>query len=219
VRADIARAARRAGRDPDAVTLVVVTKYAPPAVFDALVRLGVRDVAENRARQAVARMEAPGAERFRWHFVGHVQSNKVRKLVPRVDVFHGVDSVELLRRIDRVAAELGRAPELLLQLNVSGESSKTGLAEEALPEALRVAGALQAARVVGLMTMAPHVDDPEQARAVFRHLAELARAHDLPELSMGMTNDFAVAVQEGATFVRIGTRIVQDDESESEAGP
>lgn len=212
VRADIAAAATRVGRSADDVTLVTVTKSAPATVFEPLAAEGAVDVGENRDRLAVERMTAPGAERFRWHFVGHVQSNKVRKLVPHVDVFHGVDSVELAERIERVAAELGRAPELLLQLNLSGEASKSGLAEAELPAALERVAGFCAARVSGLMTMAPRVPDPEQARPLFRRLGELARDAGLPQLSMGMTHDFVVAVEEGATLVRVGTRIVRDPE-------
>lgn len=194
------------------VTLVVVTKTAPSALFPVLASLGVTDLGENRVQDAAARLA--GHERaFRWHFIGHLQSNKVRKALPLFDVFHGVDSLDLAQRLDRVAGECGRRPELYLQVNVSGEGSKAGLAPSELPACLEALGALRHARVVGLMTMAPRVADPEQARPVF---AELARLRDagrdvlpsLTGLSMGMTEDFGVAVEEGATVVRIGRRLV-----------
>lgn len=214
VHAEIAAATARAGRSVDDVTLVVVTKTAPPSIFGELAALGVRDVGENRIQDAAQRM-AGHEHDFRWHFIGHLQSNKVRRAVPLFDVFHGVDSLELVQRLERVAGELGRRPELLLQVNVSGEASKSGLPPEAVPEVLAASRELLHARVKGLMTMAPLVDDPEQARPVFAGLAALARrcSQDRAlDLSMGMTDDFAVAVEEGATLVRIGRRIVGPSE-------
>ena len=211
VRAEIAAAAGRAGRDPDAVTLVVVTKSAPPGIFAAARSAGVGDVGENRVQDALARMAGHEAD-FRWHFVGRLQANKVRKAVPAFDVFHGIDDVALARRVDRVAGELGRRPELLLQVNVSGEGAKQGLAPAELPRALEALGTLTHARLVGLMTMAPYGDDPEAARPVFAALRALRDAcapqGALPHLSMGMSDDFVPAVEEGATLVRIGSRLV-----------
>ncbi|RKY20541.1 MAG: YggS family pyridoxal phosphate-dependent enzyme [Planctomycetota bacterium] len=210
VQAEIAQAARAAGRDPTSVRLVVVTKAAPPSIFDGLARLGVSDVGESRVQTAAERMA--GHERsFRWHLVGHLQGNKARRAVALFDVFHGVDSLALLERIERVAGELGRRPECLLQFNVSGEPSKHGLPPDALPELLQAADGLQHARVTGLMTMAPRSTDPARARPTFAELAALAREHaptTLRQLSMGMSEDFPVAVQEGATLVRVGRRIV-----------
>ncbi len=218
VRSEMRAACVRAGRAPDAARLVVVTKAAAPDVFADLAALGVTDLGENRIQAAAERLE--GYERaFRWHFIGHLQSNKVRKAVLLFDVFHGVDSVDLMLRIDRVAGEQGRAPELLLQVNVSGESSKSGLEPQEIPGALARAAELQHAKLTGFMTMAPLADDPEQVRPVFKTLADLQRQYgpnaqhpqglvELSELSMGMTADFAVAVEEGATWVRVGRRIV-----------
>ncbi len=214
VRDELAVACRRAGRAPDAARLVVVTKAAPPTVFASLRALGVEDVGENRVQDAEARLAGRG-DWFRWHFIGHLQSNKVRKAVPLFDVFHGVDSRALMERIDRVAGEAGRRPELFLQVNVSGEASKSGLDPAALGEVVEAGDALRHARLTGLMTMAPRADDPEEARPVFAALAALLEEHGraagrpaLRELSMGMTEDFGVAAEEGATWVRVGRRLV-----------
>jgi hypothetical protein len=213
VRAEIDAAAARAGRRPSDVTLVVVTKSAPPAIFAAARDAGIRDVGESRVQDALTRMAGHECD-FRWHFVGRLQANKVRKAVAAFDVFHGIDAVDLARRVDRVAGELGRTPELLLQVNVSGEASKQGLEPDALPGALQALGSLAHARLVGLMSMAPLGADPEAARAVFAALAALrarcapAVQGGLPHLSMGMSGDFVPAVEEGASLVRIGSRLV-----------
>lgn len=214
----IAAAARRSGRSAADVRLVAVTKASPPSRFDELVRAGVRDCGENRVQGAAERL-AGYEQSFRWHFIGHLQSNKARAAAALFNVFHGVDSLNLLRRLDRVAGELGRSPELLLQVNVSGEGSKAGVEPARLPELLAEAAGLEHARVVGLMTMAPRVAQPEDARPFFAGLAELAAAHgppgapvELSELSMGMSQDFEVAVEEGATLVRIGRSLLPPPE-------
>lgn len=213
VREVIARAAARAGRAPDAVRLVVVTKSAPPGIFALAHGAGVTDVGESRLPAALARMR--GWERaFQWHFVGHVQSNKARRVVAAFDVLHGIDSGALLARVDAAATELRRAPRVLLQVNVSGEGTKSGLRPPDVLPVVRASAGLRAARLVGLMTMAPRVDEAEAARPVFAGLRALrdevqARAGlPLPELSMGMSEDFPIAVEEGATLVRLGTRLV-----------
>ncbi len=207
----VSEAATRAGRDPDAVTVVAVTKSAAPSIFPLARDLGIRHVGENRIPEALRRMVGFASD-FRWHFVGPLQSNKVRKVVAAFDVLHGIDSIELMQRVDRTAAELGRTPEILLQVNVSGEASKQGLAPEALAPALEASAALRSARVRGLMTMAPRSPDPDLGRAVFAALRTLREAHGgppaLPELSMGMSDDFEAAVEEGATLIRIGRHLV-----------
>jgi pyridoxal phosphate enzyme (YggS family) len=205
VRREMDAACTKVGRDPASARLVVVTKSASPEMFAELAALGVTDLGENRVQGAAERL-AGYEHAFRWHFIGHLQSNKVRKAVPLFDVFHGVDSVDLMLRIDRVAGELGRRPELMFQVNVSGEGSKSGLDPADVPAAIAAGAALTHARLTGLMTMAPRTEDPEQVRPVFRALADLRGS--LPELSMGMTADFGVAVEEGATWVRVGRQIV-----------
>lgn len=218
---------RAAGDRAAAVRLVVVTKSAPPTIFAELAQLGVTDVGESRVQGAALRL-AGFETAFRWHFIGHLQSNKARAAMALFDVFHGVDSLALLRRLDRVAGELGRSPELLLQVNVSGEQSKSGFLPAELDEALAVAAELQHGKVTGLMTMAPRSTEAESARPVFRELARLAalerpqsahRSAHLDQLSMGMTEDFVVAVEEGATMVRVGRRIVSPDDQSSASRP
>jgi hypothetical protein len=196
------------------VRLVAVTKSAPAAVFADARACGLTDVGESRVQDVVER-SAGRAQGFRWHLIGHLQANKALRAVEAFDVLHGIDSIGLLQRVERIAGETGRRPELLLQVNVSGEPSKHGLPPEGLAEALAAAAGLEHARVIGLMTMAPATDDPERARPVFAALAALRdEARGLPgapaltELSMGMTDDFEVAVEEGATLVRIGRGLV-----------
>ena len=214
VRRRIERAAARAGRDPSAVTLVLVTKEAPEPIFEAARAAGVRDVGESRVQQAELRHEGR-ADDFRWHLVGHLQSNKARRAVRVFDVLHGIDSIALLQRVDEAAAAFDRRPEVLLQVNVSGEASKHGFAPGDLPDALQAAGGLSHARVSGLMTMAPAAEDAEAARPHFRALAALGRQHSRPgavlQLSMGMSDDFEVAVEEGATLVRVGRLLVRPE--------
>jgi pyridoxal phosphate enzyme (YggS family) len=207
VRRDIDRAARASGRRGDAVALVVVTKSVAPGIFAAALAAGVTDVGESRVQAGVQRRaQAPGG--LRWHLAGSLQSNKVRAAVAAFDVLHGIDSTALLERIERAAAELSRRPALYLQVNTSGEVSKHGLVPAALPEALERAAGLRHARLAGLMTMAP-AGDPQSARTAFAALRALRdRLAPGAGLSMGMSDDFVTAVEEGSTCVRIGRRLV-----------
>ncbi len=206
-------AAARAGRAASEVRIVVVTKSAPPAIFAALAELGVMHVGENRIASAAARL-GPWRERFTTHFIGRLQANKVRRALPLFDVFHGIDGQPLLERVDRIAGELGLTREVLVQVNISGEASKGGVEPHEVMALAERATRLEAVRLVGLMTMAPYVATPEAARPVFTALREIRDdvvsrlGISLPELSMGMSGDAEVAVEEGATFVRIGTAIV-----------
>lgn len=212
IQARIAAACARAGRAPDAVRLLAVSKtYGPEAVREAAAA-GQRRFGENRVQEAAAKIpECPG--RLEWHLIGHLQSNKAALAARLFDWVHSVDSAKLLEALDRHAAEAGRTLRALVQVNVSGERSKSGLAPEAVPEVLAAADRLRNAQIVGLMTIPPLAEDPETARPLFRKLRELrdawaaATGLDLPELSMGMTHDLDVAVEEGATFVRVGTGI------------
>ncbi len=216
VLARVHSAARRAGRDPATVTLVAVTKSVSDAVARALAGSGLREFGESRVRAGAARKAALSdiEPRIRWHLVGHLQSNKARLAVEAFDVIHSVDSVPLAAAVDRAARSVSRIANLLIQVNVSGESVKTGFRPEALPAAIDGVAAFPSVRVTGLMTMAPMSDDPEAARPHFRRLRELlvaerARRPDLGlrELSMGMTQDFETAVEEGATMIRVGTAL------------
>lgn len=216
ISAEITAACARAGRSPSDVTLVAVTKSAELAWVRRLVELGVRDLAENRPQQFVERTEQLPSE-IRWHFVGHLQRNKVKSVLPWTALIHSVDSLRLLERISEVAAELSLRPRVLLEVNVAGEASKDGLPVAELTSQWEAFQAVPQVDIVGLMTMAPLSDDPEAARPVFRELRQLrdalaARAAPhvkLTELSMGMSGDFIVAIEEGATLVRIGSRLFE----------
>lgn len=206
VRADVARACERASRDPAAVTIVGVTKTQPvEAVRDALAA-GLTDFGENRAQELAPKAEAAAEAGLtpRWHFIGHLQRNKVRQVLPHTAVLHSLDSERLLDEVERRAAH---PLPCYLEVNVGGEASKEGIIPHELPSLLAAAQSAHNIEVAGLMTVAPLVDDPEQVRPVFRRLRELAREHGLEGLSMGMTDDYAVAIEEGATVVRIGRAI------------
>ncbi|MEE8337081.1 MAG: YggS family pyridoxal phosphate-dependent enzyme [Dehalococcoidia bacterium] len=206
VRARIASACERAGRDPAAVTLVAVTKTHPLELVREAVEAGLSDLGENRAQEFVPKAEAAAEQGLTpaWHFIGHLQRNKVRQVLPHAAVLHSVDSERLIAEIERRAA---RPLRCYLEVNVSGEASKAGIAPDALPSLLRAAADATNVELAGLMTVAPLVPDPEQVRPVFARLRELAQAHGLAGLSMGMTDDYAVAIEEGATVVRVGRAI------------
>jgi len=212
IRERIAAACTQVGRSPDSVRLVAVTKYAELEWVQDLLSLGVHDLGESRPQRLVERaglIEEP----VRWHLIGHLQRNKARKVLPLVDLAHSVDTLRLLETIDRLAEELELRPRVLLEVNVSGEAAKHGFAPDELLANWPAVLACHCVRVEGLMTMAPRVDDVEDARSSFRGLRELrgrlietsTDGFELPELSMGMSNDFEVAIEEGATIVRIGS--------------
>jgi len=215
VRARIDDACARRQRDPQSVRLVAVTKTAKREWIRELIDLGQRDLGENRPQQLVQRAaELP--ESAHWHLIGHLQRNKVDFVAPHVRWIHSVDSPRLAQSLAACMAKSATAPQLLLEVNVSGESSKGGFAPD---ELVSQWDGLRATKlpIVGLMTMAPLTEEPESIRWVFRQLRELrARlveqsggTHPLPELSMGMSGDFEVAVEEGATLVRVGSRLFE----------
>lgn len=215
VRERIAAAARRAGRNPDEVTLVAVTKgVGLDRVLEA-VACGVTHIGENRVQEAAAKFPhlPPGVVR---HMVGHLQRNKAKMAVRLFDLIHSLDSLRLAEELNRRALEAGRVMDVLVQVNVSGEPTKYGVSPEEVEALVENMASLPGLRLRGLMTIAPIVEDPEQARPYFRRLRQLgdvirSAATDLKlerlELSMGMTDDFEVAVEEGATIVRIGRAI------------
>ncbi|RMH39467.1 MAG: YggS family pyridoxal phosphate-dependent enzyme [Deltaproteobacteria bacterium] len=206
VRARIAEAAGRAGRDPSEVRIVGVTKRHPAAVVDAAFAAGLRDAGENYAQElARKRADAACGAQVRWHFIGRLQTNKVKLVAGAVDLIHAVDSDRLAREIDRRAA----APQrVLVAVNVAGEASKSGVAPADLPRLIDAIADLPRVDCAGLMTMPPLAADPEANRRHFAALRDLRDRH-LPggELSMGTTGDYPVAVEEGATLVRIGTAL------------
>jgi pyridoxal phosphate enzyme (YggS family) len=220
VRGRVAGAAKRSGRAADAVTLIGVVKTVPAARVCDAVRLGVADLGENRVQEAEAKIPAVGGAseggRPRWHMIGHLQRNKAGKALAMFDMVHGVDDAELAETIARRALALGRRMPVLIEVNVSGEASKFGVQPQALPELLGSLSQLEALGGLllrGLMTVGAPVDVAEQARAGFARLRDLRDdaehriGHPLPELSMGMSGDYEVAAEEGATLVRVGSAL------------
>jgi hypothetical protein len=215
VRARIDAAARAAGRTPDSIRLVAVSKTFPTAAIREARVAGQLDFGENKVQEGLQKITESADLSIRWHLLGHLQRNKVRKAVAGFGTIQSVDSLDLLTRIDAVAAELGRSPDLLLQVDLAGETTKFGADPDAVRAMLDRGSAMRAARVVGLMTIPPVPDSPEEARPWFRQLRELrdrwiaagVPPHLLGELSMGMSGDFEVAIEEGATIVRVGTAI------------
>ncbi len=210
VRARIAEACAKAGRKPDEVEIIGVTKTHGPEVVREAWEAGIRRFGENKVQEAAWKIPecVSGPE---WHLIGHLQRNKVRPALELFSVIHSVDSVRLLEQIEHVAGEGGHRPEILLEVNVSGEASKDGLRPEQVPEVIEYALGCRSITLTGLMTMAPFCPDEELARPVFAKLRGLRDRWEkdfgigLPNLSMGMSNDYRVAVEEGATWVRLGT--------------
>lgn len=215
----MAEAAIRANRVPNEITLVAVSKTHPVESIREAIAAGVSDLGENRVQEADAKIGQLGRGSARWHLIGHLQSNKARRAVELFDVIHSVDSAALAQRLDRVCAEVERDElPVLIQIDLGKESTKSGAAESELPEIVDAIKQSRIVRLQGLMTLPPYFDDPEQARPFFRRLRELrdelsargAFAEGGGALSMGMTNDYEVAIEEGATMVRVGTAIFGD---------
>jgi pyridoxal phosphate enzyme (YggS family) len=215
VRARIAASARSAGRDPSSIRLVAVSKTVPLSLIRQACQAGQRDFGENRVQEGLQKIQTSTDLEIRWHLIGHLQTNKARKAGAAFATIQSVDSVELLQKLDQAAGEAGTTPELLIQVDLAGEATKFGAAPAAVPRLFEAAAQMRAARVVGLMTLPPMPDTPEEARPWFRKLRGLrdewlasgVPAAMLAELSMGMSGDFEVAIQEGATMVRVGTAI------------
>jgi pyridoxal phosphate enzyme (YggS family) len=214
VQARIAAAARRAGRDPASITLVAVSKTVPPERIKEAVAAGVAVLAENRVQEAREKIEALG-RLAQWHLVGHLQTNKAKLAVQLFDAIHSLDSMKLARELDRHAGVLGKRAPCLVEVNQGGELTKSGLTEEGVLPFLREAAGLANIEILGLMSVPPFLEDPEGLRPYFRRLRALRDAAAaagiaglrLEHLSMGMSHDFEVAIEEGATMVRIGTAI------------
>jgi pyridoxal phosphate enzyme (YggS family) len=215
VRERIARAAARAGRDPSRVRLIAISKTFGADAVRAAALEGQIDFGENKLQEAQQKRQNLADLPLKWHLVGHLQSNKARKAVAEFDMIHSIDSVSLLERIDEAAAALHRRVELLVQVDLAGEPTKHGAREEELGPIFEAARRAAAVSLIGLMLLPPAVDDPEAARPWFRRLRALrdklqgegVSASMLAELSMGMSHDYEIAVEEGATLVRVGTAI------------
>jgi pyridoxal phosphate enzyme (YggS family) len=211
----IRNAALAAGRRPEEVRLLAVSKTFGLEHIRAAVAAGQEDFGENRVQEALQKIAGSTDLKIRWHLVGTLQSNKVRKAVPLFSAIHSVDSLRLLESIDAAAAEAGTAPEVLVQVDLAGEATKHGVPPAEAKEIVRAAARCRSARPVGLMTIPPFFDEPEDVRPYFAQLRDLRSTWlkegldpvALRELSMGMSHDFDVAVQEGATIVRLGTAI------------
>ena len=212
VQAAIADAAARAGRDPGEVSLIAVSKAHPPEAIQEALDCGQTLFGESRVQEARAKIPALSS-RARWHFIGHLQKNKIRHALPLFELLHGVDSLDLGTDLDRIAGEAGLFPRVLLEVNVAGESTKYGFRPAQLKEQMETLLGLDRLQIAGLMTIAPFATEAESSRRHFAQLRELREALQtafgalLPELSMGMSGDFAVAVEEGATLVRVGTAL------------
>ncbi|MBI4226890.1 MAG: YggS family pyridoxal phosphate-dependent enzyme [Candidatus Omnitrophica bacterium] len=215
VRARIADAARRAGRPPESVRLICVTKSATVDQVRAAIAAGAADFGENRVQDAAPKIDAVGRSGT-WHMIGHLQRNKAKAALERFAWIHSVDTVALALMLERQAAASGRTVPILIEVNVAGEATKHGVPPEAVDPLLAVIGTLPHLQAKGLMTMAPLIPGPghrrvpgtgEESRPHFRTLRQLAERFKLSELSMGMSQDFEVAVEEGATMVRVGTAI------------
>jgi PLP dependent protein len=215
VREQIAEAARRSGRAPDSVTLVAVTKRSPPELVRPLVELGAIELGENYPQELWRKAEALADLPVRWHLIGHLQGNKAKATFPLVRMIHAVDSLKLLGTLDAMALGHADPPAVCLQVNTSGEASKHGWSPDRILRDADEIAACRAIPVVGLMTIAPFGTSAEEARPSFSRLREIRdalrtrTALALDELSMGMSNDFTVAIAEGATLVRIGSALFE----------
>jgi pyridoxal phosphate enzyme (YggS family) len=216
VRRRIEAGARRAGRAPEEVTLVAVSKTHGAETLRLAALAGASDFGENRVQEAEEKISLLAGAGVRWHLIGHLQSNKARRAVKLFDLIHSVDSVALVKRLERLCVEEERERlDVLIQIDLAGEATKTGAAEDELPRLVEQFRNCERLRLKGLMTLPPFYEDAERVRPIFRRLRELRGAlaeqrafgSEAGELSMGMSNDYAVAVEEGATLVRVGTAI------------
>lgn len=216
IRAQIEAAAERCGRSAHDITLIAISKTHPASIVSAVINLGATDIGENRVQEAEQKIVEVGRDRARWHLVGHLQANKARRALNLFDVIHSLDSIDLARRLDRLCTEEGREKlAVLIQVDLGREETKSGIEETELEQLVEELHSLDRLQLVGLMTLPPFFDNAGESRPFFRQLRELrdqlasrgAFGDRKGELSMGMTHDFEVAIEEGATMVRIGTAI------------
>jgi pyridoxal phosphate enzyme (YggS family) len=212
----IALSAERTGRNAEEVRLIAVSKTHPSETVSRAIAAGATDLGENRVQEADAKIAEVGRDRARWHLIGHLQSNKARRAVSLFNLIHSLDSLELARRLDRLCAEEGRESlPVLIQVDLAGEETKSGASEEDLEPLVEAVMKSEHLVLKGFMTLPPFFDEPEEVRPFFRRLRELRDLYqtrgafntERGELSMGMSHDFEVAIEEGATMVRVGTAI------------
>ncbi len=219
VNARVEAACARSGRSREEINVIAVTKYVSAAAMASVLDSGLEHVGENRWQDAADKWSKLG-DRGTWHFIGHLQTNKVKDVIGKFGFIHSLDRLSLAQELDKKAATLGLRIKAFVQVNISGETSKYGLSSEAVVPFLKQIRDLEHVDVIGLMTMAPHEEDPENTRPVFRRLRELRDAlngqaltrEPIVHLSMGMSNDFEVAVEEGATWLRLGSVLVGREE-------
>jgi len=221
VKERISSACAKAGRDPNSVTIVAVTKNRTVEEIEEVKAAGITDIGENRIQEALVKYcdkrLAISDKRVNWHLVGHLQTNKVKEAVKIFGLIHSVDSLRLAQEIDRQAAKINKVQDMLVEVNTSGEASKFGLKPDETIEVIKAISRLKNVNINGLMTIAPIVDNPEKARPYFKILRELRERiyerrttnYERRILSMGMSDDFEVAIEEGATIVRIGRAIFE----------
>jgi pyridoxal phosphate enzyme (YggS family) len=212
----VEKAALRSNRSPDLIKLIAISKTHPTDVLRAGLQAGIKDFGENRVQEAEGKITELGRGAARWHLVGHLQTNKAGRAVKLFDYIHSLDSVDLAQRLERLCVSEGRAELLaLVQIDLGGEETKTGIDPLALPELLTALKECQRLRLIGLMTLPPYFENPDCARPYFKTLRQLrdelqTQGHfgeRVGELSMGMSHDFEIAIEEGATMVRVGTAI------------
>ncbi len=221
VRRRIAEAAQQSGRAADAITLVAVTKSVPAEIVRLLIDAGCNQLGESRPQELWGKAAALGASSIEWHMIGHLHRNKIRRTLPLVRLIHSVDSLRLLQALDAEAGMLNRRVDALLEINVSGDANKTGLALDELPVILEQAGSLEHVSIRGLMGMASLTGGPAAAARDFERLRQLRDASaaiappsvSLVELSMGMSDDFEIAIRQGATIVRVGSALFEGIET------
>jgi pyridoxal phosphate enzyme (YggS family) len=206
VRERVARAAERAGRSAEDVLLVGISKTVDTARIRQAIEAGVPALGENRVQEARAKIADLGRP-VPWHLVGHLQTNKVRDALELFDVIQSLDRLDLAKELDKRGRARGRVVDTLVEVNVAGEASKGGVAPDGLGELLEAIGGLPHVKVRGLMAIPPEANEPDDSRVWFQALRKLGERHGLSELSMGMSGDFEVAIEEGATVVRVGTAI------------
>jgi pyridoxal phosphate enzyme (YggS family) len=214
IKGRIAAAAVRCGREPASIKLIAVSKTHPAETLREAMAAGISVFGENKVQEAVGKIVEIGREGIEWHLIGHLQSNKARKAVQLFDVIHSVDSIDIAQRLDRICVEEGRERlEVLVQVDLAGEETKSGIPEPDLPELIGSLKSCERLKLIGLMVLPPFFDEPEATRPFFKRLREI-RDRLIPggELSMGMSHDFEVAIEERATMVRVGTALFGERE-------